>query len=96
MIEKIATLESIEVQIMHLTKHICWGEIGYSGLAFVDFIEQFTIYCESNKLTKNENITNMLSVLVKSQERNDMLFVADILQYELIPYLKKLETDCLK
>jgi len=31
--------------------------------------------------------------MAEAQSKNDMSFVADILQYELIPYLKNLEAS---
>jgi len=85
--EALATIASISTQTI---KYIRRGETANVGETLTFFIEHFSTFMEEYQLKKNTNIINMLAVMLKAQEKNDMLFVADILQYELIPYVKKL------
>jgi len=90
--DKTETIETMVLLSTRAIKYIRRGEIANAGEALTYFIEYFSTFSEKNQLAKDNNITNMLTVMLKAQERNDMLFVADILQYELLPYVKELVT----
>lgn len=80
--------------ICHLAEHVninirCAQE-GSTGNAFIAFIYHFTNYSQKNNLDKNENVNNLISVMAQAYERKDILFVADILEYELIPLIKQI------
>lgn len=89
---KTGTLEKVETVANLTSKYIRCGELAFAGESLSNFIRHFSKFCEDRKLTSNKDIANMLAIMLKAQERNDMLFVADILQYELIPYLKNINT----
>ena len=83
---------SVITQIASRTvKHILWAEEGNTGEAFLTFIDLFSEYSAKRELMSDENIHKILAIMAQAQERNDMLFVAYILQYEIITYLKNID-----
>lgn len=66
--------------------------LGYEGEAnqmFVAFIDAVIELIAKNRLGQDLELNTVLGTLIESQTRRDLLFVADILQYELIPLLKE-------
>ena len=84
------SLIALEKIVIEYTNHIRRAEEGFAGEKLTSFIDNLTNYSTQNKLAENETITNIINVMSLAQQRNDMLFVADIMQYELIPYLQQL------
>lgn len=65
--------------------------LGYEGAAnstFVEFIDAIIKYCEKHKHI-GEQLNSILNIVIQAQERHDILFIADIIEYEIIPYLLK-------
>jgi len=84
------SLTMIEKIVVKCAHHIRRAEEGFSGESFTSFIDHLIEYSDQNRLSKNETIANITQVMSQAQQRNDMLFVADIMQYELVPYLQQL------
>jgi hypothetical protein len=84
-------ITSLEHIANKLNIKIRCAEEGASGELFTQFINEFTEFSTEYKLHNDELLNNQIAVMANAYERNDKLFVADILQYELIPYLKNLE-----
>lgn len=63
--------------------------LGYEGAAnssFVELIDAILLFCQHHKQV-GEQINNILNVMIQAQERHDILFIADIIEYEITPYL---------
>ena len=89
----IIDLTLLQKTALRATYHMQRAEQGYAGDAFRIFIDRFTHYSNKHQLTSNQTLANLLEVMSQAQQRSDMLFVADIMQYELIPYLQQLEQE---
>ncbi len=61
---------------------------GYEGQAnqyCVEFIDEFTLYLSTVKLENLDEISNLLTIMYQAQKNRDYLFVADIIEYEILP-----------
>jgi hypothetical protein len=64
--------------------------LGYEGTAnslYSSFIDLMTTYTTDTQFEANNDYINLINVMLAAQERSDTLFLADILQYELLPML---------
>ena len=65
--------------------------LGYEGAAneaFVSFIDNVTLLCQENK-NIGIQLSDILAVIINAQKRQDTLFIADIIQYEILPFLNE-------
>lgn len=63
------------------------GYEGHSSALLVEFIDLFTPYLHTKPINKQQELTNIIKVMLSAQTRNDKLFLADIIEYQLVPML---------
>jgi hypothetical protein len=65
--------------------------LGYEGCAnalLASFIEELEDFTKNSKIAKVQHFADLITVMLNAQQRDDNLFLADILQYELLPFLQ--------
>lgn len=72
-----------------LNKLLRCGKEGLAANKITEFIDALQNNIESNKLVIDQNISNMLNVMANAQQSRDTIFYADILVYELMPYINQ-------
>ena len=63
------------------------GYEGHSSTLLVEFIDLFTPYLQAKPIIKQQELTKVIKVMLSAQTRNDKLFLADIIEYQLVPML---------
>ena len=72
-----------------LVSHIRCGRFAASNHSFAAFIDLILKYSEEQQLTKDQELVQIFNIMQAAQGRNDWLFLADIIEYELQPRLTK-------
>ena len=85
---ELGSLQHIELMATQLQSALRCGEEGHAGALLFSFTTYFEKYSVQYNLINDEFLNNLLAVMTDAYTRKDVLFVADILQYELLPYLK--------
>ena len=65
------------------------GYEGQSNTLLVEFIDMLNSFANKSKINKNQNFNQLVTAMLNAHQRNDNLFLADILQYELLTYLQQ-------
>ncbi|GAA5132083.1 hypothetical protein [Thalassotalea piscium] len=84
--EKIIALADVILVAQQLSDSLRLGFLARSHHLTSEFIELLELYLAQNAL-ENAQLTHILNVMLDTQQRDDRLYYADILQYELIPFL---------
>lgn len=90
---QLGSIERVNRLSIDVIKHIRLAQEGSTGDSFMRFIKNFTLYSQQHSLNDNETIKNLLEVMASAYERKDILFVADILEYELMPLINALNSE---
>lgn len=75
-----------------LNKSLRTNKEGFSGALMLDFVNHFQYYSIKNNMINDIALNNYFIVMTQAYEKKDVHFVADILQYEFMPYLKMLKS----
>lgn len=72
-----------------LVQHLRCARIAASNQALTEFIDLLIDYCEQQQLQTNQEIIQIFDIMHTAQANNDWLYLADIIEYELIPRLQQ-------
>ena len=72
--------EIIDTTVNYLRK----GQEGFSGMSLIHTFDKLNEISESLPKQKVDQLTPILAVIHEAQIRKDMIFIADILQYEIV------------
>jgi len=81
-------------QLEYLGTNLCDKyRIGYeveSHQLMTKFIDALVVFLEDKKLSDNQLLQQLFTIMLDAQEKKDTLYLADIIQYELLPKIKTL------
>lgn len=80
-------LESIHEQGLKVADGLRLGYEATASTLLIKFIDTFNELVVENKIIMNQNMATLISIMLEAQQRSDNLYLADILQYELLPLL---------
>jgi len=72
-----------------LVQHLRCARVAASNQALTEFIDLLIHYCEQQQLQTNQEIIQIFNIMQTAQANNDWLYLADIIEYELIPRLQQ-------
>ncbi|WP_448563704.1 hypothetical protein [Thalassotalea ganghwensis] len=86
-------MESIAMDICALSEKLINDlRCGYQASSYqltITWLDALNECLQSAKI-KDRHLDNLFQVMLGAQQRKDHLFYADIIEYELLPYLKRL------
>lgn len=88
--EKVIPLTDITSLAQQLADSLRLGYLAKCHQLTITFIDLLSHYISQNALD-NPHLNNVLNVMLDAQQRDDRLYYADILQYELLPLLDQLQ-----
>lgn len=84
------SLEYVNYSSTQVIQSIRLAYEGATGRAFVALLYHFDIYSKDTQIDQNKSVQDLIKIMSSAYEKQDMLFVADILEYELMPLINKL------
>lgn len=69
--------------------YIRTGQEGFTGMSLIQTFNKLADIAESLPKEKFEQLVPILNVMHDAQQRQDMIYIADILQYEIVNIIKK-------
>ncbi|GHE80979.1 hypothetical protein [Thalassotalea profundi] len=87
--EQLISLPDIILLGEELTECLRLGHLAKSHQLTITFIDILNQYIIQHSID-NPHLNNILNVMLDAQQRDDRLYYADIIQYELMPYIAQL------
>lgn len=86
-------MESIAMDVCALSEKLINDlRCGYQASSHqltITWLDAMNEHLQSAKI-KDSHLDNLFQIMLSAQQRKDYLFYADIIEYELLPYLKTL------
>jgi len=91
--EEVVKLSDVLLKGNEVANSFRLGYEGGSNDLLVSFIDQLSRFTQHSIILKDPHFNNLIDVMLDAQQRDDNLFLADILQYELLPFLEEEMSD---
>jgi hypothetical protein len=85
--EEVKSIDSLSNIAITTADYFRLGYEGASAKQFVLLIDQLSSFLEQQQCQNHPKLVNFFSIMLKAQETNDHLYLADLIQYELFPLL---------
>ncbi|XQW85818.1 hypothetical protein ACOYR1_03500 [Thalassotalea piscium] len=82
----LAGLTEIQQLALELSTSLRLGHLAKSHQLTIEFIDLLSQYINQNSID-DTHFHQVLNIMLDTQQRDDRLYYADLLQYELMPYL---------
>ncbi|WP_206484811.1 hypothetical protein [Thalassotalea sp. G2M2-11] len=88
--DKITQITEISAAGIQVANYFRLGYEGQANKELIIFLDRLELLLSAQTGEVKNSILTLTEVMFQAQTRNDMLFLADILQYELLPLLHNL------